>query len=251
MESQMSILASAQKMNVDLHFGIYHDNGCCGCTQGRRRLLFLLIALGGLIGAFVALGSGSDSSTVSALFALAGIFLVCALMCPNGPCGMYAADKSWGVLKPSDVTGLCGASKPSGTRPEQQGLLSGHDVEAGSDPASQANVATIHRYFNTYNGGAGGDAAMQAFVATCYADTYSSTSPGNITRKKSDMVGVFREAWEKRRQCSDIQIMAVRPDAAVYSYILTFQGNVKPMRLRAAATFEPPGVLRSVTFTTA
>lgn len=77
-----------------MHFGCYHDNGCCGCTKNKRRFFFFIIALIFFMSAFVFLAK-DDNRPLLAFFCLlvwSGLFLMAALLCPNVCCGMYATD---------------------------------------------------------------------------------------------------------------------------------------------------------------
>jgi len=44
-------------------------------------------------------------------------------------------------------------------------------------------------------------------------------------------------------------VLAVSAAQAEYVYTLKFQGDYKPMKLKATATFSPPGIFERVSFT--
>lgn len=109
----MEMVEDARKMGHDMHMAIYADGGCCGCTEIRRRLVFFILAAGFAIGALVVfvLGKGSvmeQTSPVLPLLAVCGLWILIALLCPNGMCGEYTASRRRGCMRPG--SGDCTAT---------------------------------------------------------------------------------------------------------------------------------------------
>lgn len=243
---------------------IYHDNGCCGCNKNRRRLLFVVIALGATIAGIV-FHTGGGTGSAGGAFGVAGVFLLSALICPNGPCGMYTTDGTWGCLTVEEMTGCCGdSSAASGATAgsiadshgssllgSAAGAAEPADEETGDvDPAVVANLAAIMRWYRVWNKMNGVTVAqMEAFVRTSYSDAFLSTTVSNgSVRRKADMPGAFRHIWAHGWEASDITIVSGRFDAAIYDVTIRYGPSAIPIRYRVSATFDPPGVFRSGTW---
>lgn len=241
-------------MSVDCVYaynvGLYGDRGWCGCTQGRRRLMLVVLALMFACFGIAAFVQGTLNGTPGgALLGVAAVWLLCAVMCPNGCCGMYAANRSWGMLTRRDVEDWFRMRAPA----PEEGLLRGGDVESGhskeseDDEASRVNAATLVAYFTLYNSGGSDEATLASFVAAHYAEDYESHTSTRVFHK-GDLPGVFRQAWAEGRKLTAIEVSTWKTHAT-YAYTMTFASGAKPVRINANATFASPGVLRRVTFT--
>lgn len=113
--TQMAMVNDLNEKVTDMHYGVYHDNGCCGCTKNRRRFFFFILALIFFVSAFIFLVKDENRPLLAfgCLLVWFAFFLMVALLCPNGCCGMYAADKSWGVISSEDISTCFGCCEES------------------------------------------------------------------------------------------------------------------------------------------
>jgi hypothetical protein len=103
--NHQQMIENARRMNQELHYAIYHDLGCCGCNKWRRRYFFLLLAITFAVLGLVFLVIRRDNTNeYASFFILAIIWFVVAITCPNGLCGEYSVDKTWGCLSCQELT---------------------------------------------------------------------------------------------------------------------------------------------------
>jgi hypothetical protein len=143
---------SSSRIAYDLNIGIYHDDGCCGCTTTRRRLLLFALSMVSLsVGFFGLLGGGGSASGTSANqqspssglaiggFGGALFWLITAMACPNGCCGVqYSRTGDSGRMNPAEFAAFVRAEACPFC--DRGGSAGSAGSGAGSGAASNANV---------------------------------------------------------------------------------------------------------------
>lgn len=249
MNNMMEMTRQAQQTSYNIHMGIYHDNGCCGCNVHRRRLLFLVLTVGFFIGAAVTAILREKSEVSIGLAGAGALWMVCGLCCPNGCCGMYANNREWGVLTPAVISGYC---RKCGSRSSRyQDTESASLMEAANNgvpltPAQQSNINSVQSFFDVYN--APNEQVMQVFVQTCYEPTYVSQLPGGKTNTYEKLPFTFRDAWSKGRKCSNVVFHEVGEHFAAYSYSLRWETGAM-FHFNVIASFHTPGKFSGAVYT--
>ena len=249
----MATLEDMKEINANLNHIFWHDDGGCGCTTRKRRRYTLAWAV--LFTVFGIIGLASGNSEGAYLFVVAIVLFAASMLCPNGCCGEYSRSKDRGMINSSEFKDEVCCCLVSASATSSDGLSSPlmdpadswDDLENGNlDADALLNVRTLKRYFHVYNSGL--EAEMLDFVNTRYSDNYTSTVSSDKTYTKADLSGIFKEAWRKKRQIVCPMVLAVSAAQAEYAYTLKFQGDHKPMKLKATASFSPPGTFERVTF---
>lgn len=115
------------------------------------------------------------------------------------------------------------------------------------DPALQANVNTVAKYFAIFNS-PGDEESMLTFVARSYAEDVVSTNTFlNKVFHKPDIPGTFRWIWKLGGHARDLTFKTLTPDALVYEIILYYPATGTSM-YRVSSTFSSPGVFRTITW---
>jgi hypothetical protein len=87
----MEVARSAGTMATGLHYGIWHDRGCCGCNVHRRRLVGVVLTVIYFVAGLAIIGAGNTFLGMCFLGG-AAFFFGFAAVCPNGCCCVHYTD---------------------------------------------------------------------------------------------------------------------------------------------------------------